>query len=134
MIPFEFIIPGPPVSQQTRRRQRLLEWKTVVRQAAEVRWPEGDTPFDGMLEIRITYYYESDAPDVDNIIKPIQDALEGLVYVDDSQVVNARSRKRDIDGSFRIRGISGLVAEAFSRGEDFLHVKIVEPEDLEEID
>ncbi len=32
---FEFIINGPPVSQQTRRRQRLKDWKETVKQEAE---------------------------------------------------------------------------------------------------
>jgi Holliday junction resolvase RusA-like endonuclease len=32
------------------------------------------------------YIYEGTAADVDNIIKPIQDALKGLAYEDDEQV------------------------------------------------
>jgi len=32
---FEFIINGTPVSQQTRRRERLKKWKIYVREEAE---------------------------------------------------------------------------------------------------
>jgi len=35
-------------------------------------------------------------PDVDNIIKPIQDALKGIVFVDDSQVQSVTARKHDL--------------------------------------
>jgi Holliday junction resolvase RusA-like endonuclease len=61
------------------------------------------------VALSITYYYDGDTPDVDNIIKPIQDALIGIVYQDDSQVVEARSSKTRIDGSFTIRGASAVV-------------------------
>jgi Holliday junction resolvase RusA-like endonuclease len=37
----------------------------------------------GMVMLQITYFYDSIAIDVDNIVKPIQDAIIGLVYVDD---------------------------------------------------
>jgi hypothetical protein len=33
MEPFEFIVDGPPVSQQTRRHERLHEWKRIIRAA-----------------------------------------------------------------------------------------------------
>jgi hypothetical protein len=33
--------------------------------------------------LQITYFYDSVLINVDNIVKPIQDALIGLVYVDD---------------------------------------------------
>ena len=35
LIRFEFIVDGPPVSQQTRRRERLRAWEATVRQEAE---------------------------------------------------------------------------------------------------
>lgn len=134
MFPFEFVIPGPPVSQQTRNRARLREWRRVVRRAAAAEWPAVTPPEACDLEVRMTYYYDGAAPDVNNIIKPIQDAPIGLVYIDDAQVVSTSSRKRDINGSFRVRGISEAVAQAFVAGTDFLHVKIMIPDDLEDID
>jgi hypothetical protein len=38
LMKFEFIVDGPPVSQQTRRRSRLREWKLEVRREAEKYW------------------------------------------------------------------------------------------------
>jgi crossover junction endodeoxyribonuclease RusA len=53
---FEFIVDGPPVSQQIRRRERLREWQAKVRQEAEIYWPSETAPIDGfvMLQIVIT--------------------------------------------------------------------------------
>jgi crossover junction endodeoxyribonuclease RusA len=58
------------------------------------------------------------------MLKPIQDALIGLVYEDDRQLTDASVRKTNIDGLFYIRGASIVLLEAFSRGNEFLHVRI----------
>lgn len=124
MLPFEFTIQGPPVSNQTRNRQRLQQWKADVRAAAQLHVPEGAEPVVESVQITITYYYEGDSPDVDNIIKPIQDALNGLVFVDDAQVAETKSRKRPLDGSYQIKGASGLLLQGFAAGIGFLHIRV----------
>jgi Holliday junction resolvase RusA-like endonuclease len=133
MFPFEFTIKGPPVSQQTRNRERLRQWKATVNDAAAAAWPHPNTTVDE-VSLVITYYYEGESPDVDNIIKPIQDALIEVVFNDDDQVVDTKARKRQIDGSFRIRGVSPVLLNAFSDGDDFIHIKVEEAPDMEELD
>jgi Holliday junction resolvase RusA-like endonuclease len=133
MLLFEFTIKGPPVSQQTRNRQRLQQWKADVAAAATAAWPNGNAVVDDVA-VTITYYYEGSSPDVDNIIKPIQDALIGIVFADDDQVVDTKSRKRPIDGSFRIRGASAVLLAAFAEGDDFLYIKVDEAPDMEVLD
>jgi Holliday junction resolvase RusA-like endonuclease len=133
MIPFDFVIEGPPVSQQTRKRTRLQAWKAKVRAAAAGYWNSGDQPSTAQLTIVVTNYYEIVAPDVDNIVKPIQDALIGLVYVDDSQVTDCLTRKRNINGAFKVKGLSKAQADGFMTNKDFIHVKIVLSENFEEI-
>ncbi len=85
-LPFEFTIAGPPVSHQAKNRSNLQAWKNDVRSAAQQSMPATLQPVVGRIRITITYYYEGDTPDVDNIIKPIQDALNGLVFAGDCQV------------------------------------------------
>jgi crossover junction endodeoxyribonuclease RusA len=133
MLPFEFTIKGPPVSHQTRNKQRLRQWKNDVAAAATAAWPHPNAVTDD-VSVTITYYYEGASPDVDNIIKPIQDALIGIVFNDDDQVVDTKSRKRLIDGSFRIRGASAVLLSAFADGDDFLHIKVDEAPDMEALD
>lgn len=133
MLPFEFTVLGTPVSQQTRNKARLREWKTTVRAGAIERWPDGEAPLNQPIEILVVYYYEGAALDTDNMIKPIQDALKGLVYSDDCLVTDSRSAKRSLDGSFRVRGMSPILAEGFCAGCDFIHVKIIDAPGHEEL-
>lgn len=132
MLPFEFRIKGPPVSAQTKRRNRLRAWKQQVANAAQAEL--GTTPpCQCNVRVTITYYYDGDTPDVDNIIKPIQDALIGLVYDDDSQVVDTRSRKKSLDDSYKLRGASSVLVLGFAEGDNFLHITVEENIDEQDL-
>jgi hypothetical protein len=74
----------------------------------------------------VCYYHEGRAIrlDNDNLVKPIQDALNGLVYQDDRQITDTVVRKTDIGGAFVVRGASLVLLEAFSRGNRFVHVTV----------
>ncbi|OJW58661.1 MAG: crossover junction endodeoxyribonuclease RusA [Sphingobacteriales bacterium 50-39] len=133
MIPFDFVVKGPPVSQQTKKRARLQAWKQRVRQAAQIYWPAGDPPSADELTIIVTNFYEDAAPDVDNIVKPIQDALIGVVYNDDSQITDCMTKKRKITGSFKVKGLSRAMADGFVMDADFIHVKVILSTNFEEI-
>jgi crossover junction endodeoxyribonuclease RusA len=126
MLPFEFIIPGPPRSQQTRHRVQLRTWKDAVREAASKRWPIGVAPDTG--DIRIIVQYVLDKPrvliDGDKLLKPIQDALIGLVYDDDRQITDAVTQKRPIDDPFFVRHMSMVLAEGFAKGDEFVYVRV----------
>jgi crossover junction endodeoxyribonuclease RusA len=134
---FEFTIPGPPLSRQTRDRQQLRAWQDRVRQAAQDRLPDGKQPFsaDIALQITVTYFHEGNSIrlDNDNMIKPIQDALNGLVYTDDCQITDTRLRKSSIDGAFRVRRLSSVLAEAFMEGGEFLYIRIEPAPDHSEL-
>ncbi|CAD0232232.1 RusA family crossover junction endodeoxyribonuclease [Planktothrix agardhii] len=128
---FEFIVDGPPVSQQTRRRERLREWKTIVRQEAEKYWSSDQQTATGFVMLQITYFYDSVAMDVDNIVKPIQDSIIGLAYVDDDQVTDIIVRKRNLSGNFKIENMTSTLAEGFARGNQFLHIVVLDAPDQE---
>jgi crossover junction endodeoxyribonuclease RusA len=97
MLPFEFVVDGPPVSQQKRRRQeRLPPWRAAVRSAAGGRWPQEVSPIEVSVSVEITHFYEGAPADVDNIIKPILDGIKGFVYADDALVTDVVSRRRPL--------------------------------------
>ena len=131
MLPFEFVIDGPPVSQQTRRRERVRQWRDEVRRAAEQHWPAGELPVTGPIMLTITYFYDSISMDVDNLPKPILDALRGLVYLDDEQVTDVLCRKRNLNRDFRVENPSSVLADGLSRGNEFLYIVIAEAPDQE---
>ncbi|MBE9201951.1 MULTISPECIES: RusA family crossover junction endodeoxyribonuclease [unclassified Nodularia (in: cyanobacteria)] len=130
---FEFIINGTPVSQQARRREKLRAWKATVRQEVEKYWPLEEQPATGLVMLKVTYFYDSIAMDVDNIVKPIQDAIIGLVYVDDDQITDVLVRKRNLSGNFRIDNITPILAEGLARGNEFLHIVVTDAPDQEVI-
>ncbi|MDD5700489.1 MAG: RusA family crossover junction endodeoxyribonuclease [Dehalococcoidales bacterium] len=126
MLPFEFVVIGTPVSHQTKDKKKLRKWKDTVRAGANKRWPSGDLPLNQPIQMFTVYYFEGAALDVDNMTKPIQDALKGLIYTDDCLVTDGHPAKRDLNGSFRVRGMSPVLAEGFCSGNEFIHVKILE--------
>jgi len=74
--------------------------------------------------LRIAYFHvDAAAADLDNIVKPIQDALQGIAYADDRQVI-------DLVASMRRKGSPGpllltpILADGFSGGSDFIHVVV----------
>ncbi|WP_273565874.1 RusA family crossover junction endodeoxyribonuclease [Maribacter halichondriae] len=134
MLPFEFIVEGPPVSLQTKNRARLQAWKAKVNSAATNALTNGAVAITDEVTFKVTYYYEGDSPDADNIIKPMQDALVGVVYLDDDQVVETSARKRNINGAYKIKGASPVIIEGFLNGVDFLHIKVEEFQHNQELD
>jgi Holliday junction resolvase RusA-like endonuclease len=91
---------------------------------AEQFWPTAELPVTEPVMLTITYFYEETAMDVDNIPKPISDALKGLVYVDDSQVNDVLCRRRDLSAGLRIIDPSPVLAAGFDRGVEFLHIAV----------
>jgi len=61
---------------------------------------------------------------MDNLIKPIQDALQGVVYPNDRMVKDISGNWRNIDGHYRLRYTSLPLAAAFSDGRQFVHVRL----------
>jgi Holliday junction resolvase RusA-like endonuclease len=132
--PFEFFVEGPPLSQQTRYPARLRNWKAYVRSEAARLWSVR-TPYEGPLKLTLVYYHERESVliDHDNMVKPIQDALSGLVYRNDRQITDAQTRKTNIDGRFRVRHLSPAYARAFAAGKQFVYIRIEEAPSHDEL-
>ncbi|MBC6422592.1 MAG: RusA family crossover junction endodeoxyribonuclease [Hormoscilla sp. SP5CHS1] len=117
----EFIVMGKPVSLQSNNRTLLQSWKAKVSQAAVEGWPAEASLITYSVQLIITHYYESRPPDIDNIIKPILDGLNLLIYIDDRQITDLTVRRRKIR---RVQTRSGIIAQALAKGQEFVHVKI----------
>lgn len=103
----------------------------TVRQEAEKYWSKDQLPATGLVMLKVTYFYDSVAMDVDNIVKPIQDAIIGLAYIDDNQITDVLVRKRNLSGNFRVENITPILAEGFARGNEFLHIVVTNAPDQE---
>lgn len=87
LFPFEFFLQGTPVSLQTKNRASADRWKARVSTHAKQRideicdfyWIEERT-----LCLTILLFFQDPPPgDIDNLIKPIMDAMCGILYIDD---------------------------------------------------
>ena len=71
--------------------------------------------------------------DIDNLPKPILDALKGLVYLDNTQITDVVCRKRNLNSDLRVENPSGVLAEGFSRDNEFLYIVVEDAPDQEVI-
>lgn len=97
-----------------------------MREVAERHWSEGRIPGTDPVLLLLLYFHDADTSplDVDNIPKPIADALNGLVYADDGQVTDLVCRKRHIGDDLYIENTSAVLAAGFARGNEFLYVRV----------
>ncbi len=124
MIPFEFVVEGIPVSLQAKSHSKV-KWKQKVTNEAFNLWIAGDLPTTDNVQVTILYFYDKiTGIDVDNMLKPILDALKGLVYVDDGQITDVIGRKREIHGDFTLWLPSPLLLASIKKGVDFVCVQV----------
>ncbi|WP_334816334.1 RusA family crossover junction endodeoxyribonuclease [Nostoc sp.] len=105
--------------------------KKQLRQEAEKYWSSEQKTDPGLVMLQITYFYDSVQIDIDNIVKPIQDAIIGLAYVDDQQVSDLLVRKRNLSGNFKVENMTSTLTEGFARGNEFLHIVVIDAPDQE---
>ena len=95
MLPIDFIVIGTPRSLQSRGKGRVT-FKEKVRLAAAERLESDHLPHAGPARVTIYYFHENRPADLDNIVKPILDGMNGVAYVDDEQVIDLITCKRDV--------------------------------------
>ena len=124
MTHLEFVVLGPPVSYQTSDRTNLKAWVATIRAEAAKTWT--GPPLTGRLKFLLINFHEGDKPplDDDNMVKPIRDALNKLVYDDDRQIRYSVTIQVGIDDPMKLRRASRVLLEAFARGDEFLYVRI----------
>ncbi|MEJ4100904.1 RusA family crossover junction endodeoxyribonuclease [Corynebacterium mastitidis] len=112
--PIRFFVPGLPAPQGSHRHVgggRLIEssravkpWRTTV---ARVAREHITTPFSGPVELRVEFHmprpkawgrHRDDPmtvrPDLDKLLRAVDDALTGVAFRDDSQVTRIIGHKR----------------------------------------
>jgi len=120
---FEFIVPRRPVSHQAKDSLHKQQWKDFVYGRAFQEW-KGTPISSGALRFTLVYLCEEDPPDINNIVKPVQDALIGLVYSDDSLIIDVQGHLRMADDLIDITGLPPLLQKVIINGVDCLYVRI----------
>lgn len=133
MLPFEFVIDGPPVSQQTRRAEKRRDWISKVENEAKSHWPEDELPVASSVMVKIAYFYEENVSpkiDVDNISKPILDALKKTIFTDDTQVTDLLCQKRRLE-DIRVEISSDMLLKRLMKEGEFLFIVVQDAPDQE---
>lgn len=118
----EFLVPGTPVSLQTRRAEAKTAWQARVRDA----WVSGGEPAtEGRVAATLFYFPDEEMEgDIDNIVKPILDALGSHVYIDDHQVERVLVQKFEPGNVFRFGAPSETLQRALAEPKPLLYVRL----------
>ena len=122
---FEFLIPGRPVSVHARGTAAYHAWKETVALAAIDKWP-GTFPFRN-FDAHLTIVFvgeERSRIDVDNVIKPIQDAFTGLFYGDDEMVSDVSVHRRRWEDEVADEGLPRLLRNAWVERIDCVYIRM----------
>ena len=130
MLHLEFTVLGPPVSYQTKDKANLKVWKQTIRDEAGKKWTT--IPLTTKLKMTLINFHErDDAPmDDDNMVKPIRDAMNKLVYEDDRQITYSVLIQISIDAPIKVRKGPRILLDACWNGEEFLYIRIEDAPDF----
>ena len=126
----EFVVHGPPISNQqstAQGRANLAAWRATIAGAATLAWP--NAPLTIELKAVIINFYAGNEPsvDTDNLSKPILDAMQGIAYVNDRQVVQAEVTHARLGGADQIGGVRPVIVNALQAQAQFVYVGIEDP-------
>lgn len=120
----EFVVAGVPLSLQASGASRAA-WKERVKESSYSGLPEQHVLFEGAVEVSIFHFPTSEMTgDVDNIVKPILDALNRHIYVDDQQVVRVVVQKIEPGQPVVFDNPSEVLTSALAGSPPFTYIRI----------
>lgn len=122
--PIEFHLQGLPVSPQGSRRG-LDRWKKAVADAARnARGPERWCT-DEPIGVTVLFLLSGEMPsDLDNPLKPILDAMIGVLYLDDRQIMRILARKFEPDRPIRVGVMTSALEVALAAEKPIMYVRV----------
>ncbi len=132
-LPIEFIVEGTAISLQASRATKTA-WKKTVKAAGAVVIPGGSWALTDRVAVTIYYFPEGEMTgDVDNIVKPILDAMARFIYVDDQQVERVVVQKFEPDNIFTFSSPSDTLVAALGKEGPAVYIRVTDDphEDLQ---
>ncbi len=116
------IVQGTPVSVNASSAKKAA-WRRKVkkhaRQCCRTLWKFKD------LRVKVQFFQDgSRQRDTDNISKPVCDALQGIAYDNDSQIVQRHAEQKNIRGPYEIVGVNRKIIDAIVKGKEFIAITI----------
>jgi crossover junction endodeoxyribonuclease RusA len=123
--PIQFLVKGVAVSSQAKGSRGKDAWKEAIRSASLAQLPVGHFASDGPISVTIYCFPGDDMQgDIDNIIKPILDAMGKQVYIDDKQVERVVAQRFDEGQLFQFDNPSTELEAAMSGQKPLVYVKV----------
>ena len=126
----EFVVPERPLSVQARQHDLLHAWRQLIVLHALHRWT-GKPLASGEVHLTIVFLCDPTAPiDVDNVVKPIQDALLNVAYTNDVLVTDVDSHRRYVGDLVDITGCSRMLIQMINKDTEAVYVRLQEADEL----
>jgi crossover junction endodeoxyribonuclease RusA len=123
--PIEFVVEGTAVSLQAKRAQSINQWKARIVEASKQILPEGHFATEDPLAVTLFYFPAGEMEgDLDNIVKPILDALNRHIYMNDRQIDRIVVQKFELENVFEFGQPSATLVEALNRPKPILYIRL----------
>lgn len=121
-LPLEFIVRG---TARAHGADTAPAWRALVVTSARAALPENSMLLDGPLAVTIYHFPTgAGAGDVDNIVKPILDALTRVVYFDDEQVERVLVQRFPFQRTIVVEDPSNAMIEALETEPPIVFIRI----------
>lgn len=115
-----------------QRKEKIFRHGRILYALKPKRFGKNNSPIkEGDLQLTLVYLCDEFPADIDNIIKPIQDALIDLVFEDDSLVSDVDSHRRFLSDPIEIKSLPSLLQRAVITGKECVYVKVSASQPLE---
>lgn len=122
--PIEFFIEAVPLSLQASARSQETWWQQVENVARSA-IPAGSWATQSPVLVTIYYFPNGQMTgDIDNIVKPILDALSPMIYLDDSQVDRVIVQKFESGRVFRITNPTPRLAKVLETEPPVVYIRV----------
>lgn len=122
--PIEFLVLGTPVSLQGKAASKSA-WKNLVSGCSESAFPAGSPYCHGPLSVKIYYFSAAEMQgDIDNIVKPILDALCQRIYEDDKVIANVSVRRIGPGQPTSVQNPSSVLISAMTSPPPIVYINI----------
>jgi crossover junction endodeoxyribonuclease RusA len=117
--PLEFIVEGTAVSLQAKRRESIDQWKSRIKEASRTVLPE-----EHFATASPHFPADEMQGDLDNIVKPILDALNRHIYMNDQQIQRILVQKFEPGAVFAFSSPSPVLQDALNRPKPVLYISL----------
>jgi len=134
---FDYVVYGRPVSTQRvsrgsgrdpKKPSNLPKWRDKVGEAIDHAWiTYSQDFFIDPLRLDLIWVCDTTAPndpDLDNIVKPFIDALEGRLYEQDSAFKEMHLFKHSLEIGTSEGGMGEKLAAAFESKQEFVYIRV----------